>query len=69
MMIYHNLAIIQAYKQSYDSAEYYYKKLEEGNRISWGNYAELQMEIGNFDKSLEYFNKKMESEHTIFNAT
>ncbi len=58
LMIYHNLAILHAYKQDYDSAEYYYKKLEEGNRISWGNYAELQMEMGNFDKSLEYFNKR-----------
>ncbi len=58
MMIYHNLAILHAYKQNYDSAEFYYKKLEAGNRISWGNYAELQMEIGNFDKGMQYFNKR-----------
>jgi len=58
LIIYHNLAILHAYKQSYDSAEYYYKKLEEGNRISWGNYAELNIEVGNFDKGLEYFNKR-----------
>ena len=57
LIIYHNLAIIHAYNQHYDSCEYYYKKLEEGNRILWGNYAELQMEIGNFDKGMEYFAK------------
>lgn len=58
LIIYHNLAIFHAYNMNYDSCEYYYKKLEEGNRILWGNYAELQMEIGNFDKSLECFNKR-----------
>ncbi len=66
MVLYHNLAILHAYKQNYDSAEYYYKKLEEGHSISWGNYAELQMEIGNFDKGLEYFTKRqMYREHGL----
>lgn len=58
MMIDHNLAILHAYKQSYDSAEYYYKQLEAGGRISWGNYAELQTEIGNFDLAIQYFDKR-----------
>ncbi len=58
LIIYHNLAIFHAYNMNYDSCEYYYKKLEEGNRILWGNYAELKIEIGEFDKGMEYFLKR-----------
>ena len=57
LSIYHYLAILHNYNQKYDSAEYYYKKLEEGHRILWGNYAGMQVEIGNFDKGIEYFMK------------
>jgi tetratricopeptide (TPR) repeat protein len=54
---YHYLALLHNYNQHYDSAEFYYQKLVEGNRVLWGNYGGMQNEIGNFDKAIEYFAK------------
>lgn len=51
----HNLALLHCYNQNYDSAEYYYQHLIEGNRVLWGNYAGMQHELGNIDSSIMYY--------------
>lgn len=55
LSVYHNLALLHCYNQNYDSAEYYYQRLIEGNRILWGNYASMQHELANIDTSISYY--------------
>jgi hypothetical protein len=57
LVVDHYLAILHNYNANYDSAEYYYKKLIDGNRVSWGNYANFQHEIGNFEAAVEYYSR------------
>ena len=58
---YHYLAMLHNYNQNYDSSEFYYQKLIDGNRVSWGNYAGLQHELGNIKSSIEYYQKPNKS--------
>lgn len=51
----HNLAILHCYNRNYDSAEYYYQHLIAGNRVLWGNYANMQHEMGNIDSAITYY--------------
>ncbi len=57
LVVEHYLALLHNYNANYDSAEYYYKKLIDGNRVSWGNYANYQHEIGNFEEAIGYYSK------------
>lgn len=51
----HYLALLYCYNQNYDSSQYYYNKLVEGNRVLWGNYAGMEHEIGNIDSSISFY--------------
>lgn len=51
----HNLAILHCYNRNYDSAEYYYRHLIAGNRVLWGNYANMQHEMGNIDSAIMFY--------------
>jgi hypothetical protein len=51
----HNLALMHCYMTNYDSAEYHYQRLIEGNRVSWSNYANMQHEMGNIDSAILYY--------------
>ncbi len=53
----HYMAILHCYNQSYDSCEFYYQRLVNAGRVLWGNYAGMQLEMGNFQKAMEYFSK------------
>lgn len=55
--MYWNLALLHCYNKNYDSSEYYYQRLAEGDQISWNNYGGMQSEIGNFGTAQEYFLK------------
>jgi hypothetical protein len=62
----HNLALLHCYNTNYDSAEYYYQRLIEGNRILWGNYASMQHELGNIDSSIMYYSMPQNArEHAL----
>jgi len=51
----HNLALLHCYNKNYDSAEYHYQNLIAGNRVVWGNYANMQHEMGNIDSAITYY--------------
>jgi tetratricopeptide (TPR) repeat protein len=51
----HYLALLYCYNQNYDSSQYYYNKLVEGNRVLWGNYAGMEHEIGNIDSAISFY--------------
>lgn len=55
LAIYHYLALLHCYNKNYDSSEYYYQQLINGNAVSWNNYGGMQGEIGHFANSREYF--------------
>lgn len=57
LTVYHYLAIMHNYRQRYDSAEYYYRRLIDGRRISWSNYANTQHEVGLFADAMENYKK------------
>lgn len=66
LSVYHYLALLHCYNQNYDSSEYYYTKLVEGNRVLWGNYAGMQHEIGNIDSSIMFYEKPQNvREHSL----
>ena len=58
LFVEHYLALLHNYNANYDSTEYYYKKLIEGNQVSWGNYANYQHEIGNFEEAINNYSKR-----------
>jgi len=57
LTVYHYLALLHDYNQNYDSSLHYYNILMSGGRISWGNYAHLQEELGNFNEAISHFSK------------
>lgn len=57
MTVYHYIAILHDYNQNYDSSARYYNLLMDGGRISWGNYAHFQDELGNFAEAIQHFSK------------
>lgn len=57
LTVYHYLAIMHNYMQRYDSAEYYYRFLIQGGRVSWSNYANMQHEVGLFSAAMENYQK------------
>lgn len=57
LTVYHYLAIMHNYMQRYDSAEYYYRFLIQGGRVSWSNYANMQHEVGLFSGAMENYQK------------
>ncbi|MCE3278932.1 MAG: hypothetical protein K0S44_1123 [Bacteroidetes bacterium] len=62
----HNLALMHCYNKNYDSAKYYYRHLIEGNRVSWGNYANMNHEMGNIDSAIIYYSMPQNSrEHAL----
>lgn len=62
----HNLALMHCYNKNYDSAQYYYRHLIEGNRVSWGNYANMNHEMGNIDSAIIYYSMPQNSrEHAL----
>jgi hypothetical protein len=62
----HNLALLHCYNTNYDSAEYYYQRLIEGDRILWGNYASMQHELANIDTSIMYYSMPQSArEHAL----
>lgn len=62
----HYLALLHCYNQNYDSAQYYYSKLVDGNRVLWGNYAGMEHEIGNIDSSMQFYAKPQNiREHSL----
>jgi hypothetical protein len=62
----HNLALLHCYNKNYDSAEYHYQRLIAGNRIVWGNYANMQHEIGNIDSAITYYSMPQDArEHAL----
>jgi hypothetical protein len=58
LTVYHYLALLHNYNQNYDSSEYYYRRLIEGGRVLWGNYANMKHETANFDESIFYYKKR-----------
>ena len=52
MNSYYYLALLHCYLKNYDSSEYYYQKLIQGNRVSWNNYGGMQHEIGHFANAI-----------------
>lgn len=57
LTVYHYLAILHDYNQNYDSSGYYYNRLIEGNRVSWGNYAHFNEEQGKFSEAFDAYLK------------
>ena len=57
LYVYHYLAILHDYNQNYDSSDYYYQRLIEGGRVSWSNYANMQMSVGNFSEAMLNYSK------------
>jgi hypothetical protein len=57
MTVYHYIAILHDYNQNYDSSLHYYNLLMNGGRISWGNYAHVMEELGNFSEAISHFSK------------
>lgn len=55
LAICHYLALLHCYNKNYDSSEYYYQQLINGNAVSWNNYGGMQGEIGHFENAREYF--------------
>ncbi|MFI5142337.1 MAG: hypothetical protein ACHQII_08275, partial [Bacteroidia bacterium] len=58
LYVYHYLALLHDYNQNYDSAQYYYQVLIQGDRVSWSNYANMKHEIGDFASAVENYSKK-----------
>jgi hypothetical protein len=62
----HNLALLHCYNQNYDSAMYYYQHLIAGNRVSWGNYANMHHEMGNIDSAMTFYSMRWNArEHAL----
>lgn len=57
MNVYHYLALLHCYNKNYDSSEYYYQRLAESGTVSWNNYGNMKLEIGEFALSKEYLNR------------
>jgi len=57
MNVYHYLALLHCYNKNYDSSEYYYQRLAENGTVSWNNYGNMKMEIGELAVSDEYLNR------------
>lgn len=55
--VYHYLALLHSYNKNYDSSEYYYQRLAESGTVSWNNYGNMKLEIGEFAVSHEYLNR------------
>jgi hypothetical protein len=55
--VYHYLALLHCYNKNYDSSEYYYQRLAESGTVSWNNYGNMKLEIGEFAVSHEYLDK------------
>ncbi|MCW3083965.1 MAG: hypothetical protein JWP12_1331 [Bacteroidetes bacterium] len=63
---YHYLSMLHCYNQNYDSSSYYYTLLVDGGRVSWGNYAGMQHEIGNIDTAIAFYEKPHNArEHSL----
>ncbi len=57
MNVYHYLALLHCYNKNYDSSEYYYQRLAESGTVSWNNYGNMKLEIGEFAVSHEYLDR------------
>lgn len=57
MNVYHYLALLHCYNKNYDSSEYYYQQLAESGTVSWNNYGNMKMEIGELALSHEYLDR------------
>ena len=57
LTVYHYLALLHNYNQNYDSSQYYYNLLIQGDRVSWGNYANMKHETVNLDEAAFYYKK------------
>jgi len=55
--VYHYLALLHCYNKNYDSSEYYYQRLAESGAVSWNNYGNMKLEIGEFAVSHEYLDR------------
>ena len=55
--VYHYLALLHCYNKNYDSSEYYYQRLAESGTVSWNNYGNMKLEIGEFAVSHEYLDR------------
>lgn len=55
--VYHYLALLHCYNKNYDSSEYYYQRLAERGTVSWNNYGNMKMEVGEFAVSHEYLDR------------
>ena len=57
MNVYHYLALLHCYNKNYDSSEYYYQRLAESGAVSWNNYGNMKLEIGELALSHEYLDR------------
>ena len=57
MNVYHYLALLHCYNKNYDSSEYYYQRLAQSGTVSWNNYGNMKMEVGEFAVSHEYLDR------------
>ncbi len=55
--VYHYLALLHCYNKNYDSSEYYYQRLAESGTVSWNNYGNMKLEIGELALSHEYLDR------------
>jgi tetratricopeptide (TPR) repeat protein len=62
MHVFHQLALLHNYNRNYDSSEYYYRAMAAEGFVSWGNYAHLREEVGDFNSALDFFNKARDNE-------
>src|SRR3954447_22387129 len=57
MNVYHYLALLHCYNKNYDSSEYYYQRLAESGTVSWNNYGNMKMEVGDIALAKEYLDR------------
>jgi len=57
LAVYHYLALLHGYNKNYDSSEYYYQRMAMTGMISWNNYGSLKHELGEFQTSLEFYER------------
>jgi hypothetical protein len=55
--VYHYLALLHCYNKNYDSSEYYYQRLAQSGTVSWNNYGNMKMEVGELAVSHEYLDR------------
>jgi len=55
--VYHYLALLHCYNKNYDSSEYYYQRLAESGTVSWNNYGNMKLEVGELALSHEYLDR------------